>query len=125
MVFIRQEGRRQISEHGDDAKQQQCIDHEGSFGVAQDPGNRGRIAISVSFEDAVEPREETGLLLLTTGMRLEHGCAECRGENQRDQYREPHRGDDRDGELPVDDPCGAAKESHRHEHGTNHQADAY
>ncbi|MNJ65133.1 hypothetical protein D3C77_611290 [compost metagenome] len=51
-------------------------------------------------------------MVLALGNRLEHGCAQRRGEDQGNQYRQGHGRDDGDRELFVDHPGGAAEERH-------------
>src|SRR5258705_491561 len=53
------------------------------------------------------------------------GCrGEGGGENERDEQGQNHRGNNRNGELPVDDPARAAEKSHRHEHRREHERNA-
>ncbi len=125
LVLVRQESAGQAGEQQRHGRDDHQVDQQERQLALEHPGHTPLVAMHAAVEGAVEPAEETALLLMLAIAGLEHGGAQRRGKDQRHQYRQPHRRGDGDGELAIDDTGRTAEERHRHEHRREHQADAH
>src|SRR3989344_2413449 len=127
MVFVGQERCRDPHEQPDHAGKNQHVNEERRNLVPDHVPHAALVAQYATVEGAVEPAEETTLgLAVRLGVdRLEHGGAQGRGEDQRNQYRQRHGRNDGDGELFVDHTGGAAEECHRQQYRRQHQGNTH
>jgi len=125
LVFFRQECSRNAGEQPDHADHDQQVGQQIRRLALQDVANAALVAAHAAVEVAVEPAEEAFFRRAVLAFRngLEHGRAERRGEDQRNQHRQGHGRDDSDRELTVDHTGGTAKERHRQQYRRQHQGD--
>ncbi|MNP12304.1 hypothetical protein D3C76_1045320 [compost metagenome] len=127
LVFFREEGSRDAGEQPDHADHDQRVAEQERHLVAQDGAHAALVAVYAAVEVAVEPAKEPafGGVVLTFLQRLEHGGAQCRGEDKRYQHREAHGRHDGDGELPVDHTCGTTEERHGQQYRRQYQGNTH
>src|SRR5690606_36382494 len=127
LVFIRQEGRRNLGEQVPGADHDQQEHHEIAATARQHAADAALEALGAAVEGAVEPAEEPLFLVerLARPGGLQESGAQRRGEDQRHQHRQGHADHDGDGELAVDDARRAAEERHGNEHGGQHHTDTH
>ncbi|MNR38067.1 hypothetical protein D3C85_1561390 [compost metagenome] len=77
-----------------------------------------------AIKSAVEPTKESFFLMMgITVRRFQNGDAQGRGEDHRNENRQPHAHHDGDGKLLIDDARRAAEERHWNEDRRQDHAD--
>ena len=126
LVFLGEEGGGNAGEHPGHDRDDHQVQNQVRCLALEHARHAALIGIAAAVEGTVEPAEEAALGLVVVAVDgFEQGSAQRRREDQRHQHRQGHGRDDGDGELPVDDPGGAAEEGHRQEHRRQHQADTH
>jgi len=131
LIFIRQIG----GGHAQKQNRHDDHDNEKNDQIAFFPGegmiDHADITITEFEKNPIEPhkkgfQEKDGVFrrLMTGFDRFEQGCAQDRRQDQRHDHRKKHGGNDRNGELAVDDAGRSREKGHGTEHGGQYQADA-
>ncbi len=124
LVLIRHKGRREraisIGNRADDSE----VNHHGTPDLAHKDGDPAGITRGQALKGAVEPAEETFLLMVIVTDRLQQGRAQSGREAEGQKCREQDRYGHRDGKLPVDRSNRTGGHAHRQEDGGQDQRDA-
>ncbi|MNQ89182.1 hypothetical protein D3C85_1044810 [compost metagenome] len=123
LVFFGQERGWNAGEQPDHADDDDDVGQQVRGLVRENVAHAALIPAHAAVEVAVEPAKEAAFRYAVLAFRngLEHGGAECRGENQGHQNREGHGRHDGDRELLVDHTRGAAEERHRQQYRRQNQ----
>ena len=126
LVFVWQERTWQTNEQPGHSHNDDQVQHQIATGTTQDVAYAVGIVMRALIKHAVKPTEEaSGCAMAAFLDWLQHRGAKRRGENQSDQHRQRHRGDDGDRELAVNRTGGTTKEGHRDKHRRKHHRDTY
>ena len=124
LVFIRQERAWQTNEQDRHPRHDDDIEQQVTTGAAQDVAHAVGVVVRALIKHAVKPAEEPFMLAMTAFLnRLQHGGTQRRRQDQCDQYRQRHRGNDGDRELTVNRTGRAAEEGHRDKYRRQYHRD--
>ncbi|MNL27670.1 hypothetical protein D3C87_1492740 [compost metagenome] len=104
LIFVWKKRRRQITEHHCHTNQQKDVYDKGSLRVTKDFGDRVFVTNRAVIKHSVKPDKKALLFFLTmASMGFEHRGTQRWCEHQSNKNGQPHRGDNRDRELSIDD----------------------